>query len=64
MGITEELAIQRNRSSLEAAERIRHSRRARALRRASRMERKAEHRMIEAWRRAAKLRAAAGAGDY
>ncbi len=50
------LASERTRDSLELAEQLRHSRRMRTLRRAQRMEHKAERRMIHAWRRAAELR--------
>ncbi len=52
-----ELVRERARSNLELAEQLRHARRQRTLRRARLMERKAEHRMIQAWRRAAELRA-------
>ncbi len=52
------LASQRTRSSLEEAEQLRHGRRALALRKARRLELKAERRMVEAWRRAAELRSA------
>jgi hypothetical protein len=61
---TELLAIQRTRSNIEEAERLRYSRRMRALRRAKRLERKAERRMIEAWRRAARLRDAIEPAEY
>ena len=57
MYLVEELATEESRSKIERAEQLRLSRRLLALRRASRMEHKAEHRMIEAWRRAAELRA-------
>ena len=50
------LARERARSYLEEAERLRYSRRLRALRRASRLESRAERRMVAAWRRAAELR--------
>ena len=52
----EELVRERTHDRLELAEQLRHSRRLRTLRRASRMERKAERKMFEAWRRAAELR--------
>jgi hypothetical protein len=52
------LASQRTRSSLEEAEQRRHGRRVLALRKARRLELKAERRMVEAWRRAAELRGA------
>jgi hypothetical protein len=61
---TELLARERTRSHLEEAERLRFSRRLRALRRASRLERRAERRMIEAWRRAADLRSALESYDF
>ena len=61
MVFTEQLARERTRSNLEQAEQLRYSRRLRALRRARRLEHRAERRMIEAWRRAAKLRESA---DY
>lgn len=57
MHAMEQLVRERARSNLELAEQLRHARRQRTLRRARRMERKAEHRMIQAWRRAAELRA-------
>ena len=56
MVFTEQLARERTRSNLEQAEQLRYSRRLRALRRARRLEQRAERRMIEAWRRAAELR--------
>ena len=55
---TELLASQRTRSRLEEAEQLRHGRRVLALRRARRLEQKAERRMVEAWRRAVELRGA------
>ena len=64
MYATEQLASERTRSNLEMAVRLRHSRKQCALRRARRMEHKAERRMIEAWRRAAELRDRIGAADY
>jgi len=60
---TEGLARERTRQLLETAERSRPVRRARTLRRATRMESRAERRMIEAWRRAAELRAAVEAAE-
>jgi hypothetical protein len=62
--LTELLARERTRSDLNEAEQLQYSRRLRALRRATRLERKAERRMIEAWRRAAKLRSALESADY
>lgn len=64
MYLTEELASQRHQSNLELAEQLRYSRKARALRRARRMERKAERRMIAAWKRAAKLRGSIEPAEY
>jgi hypothetical protein len=64
MTMTEELVRQRTRSNMELARELHYSRTLRTLRRAERMERKAERRMLEAWRRAAELRAAAGFADY
>jgi len=55
---TEQLARERTRSMLEEAERLRYARRLRILRRASRLEHRAERRMAGAWRRAAELRGA------
>jgi hypothetical protein len=55
------LAVQRTRSTLEEAEQLRQGRRAASLRRARRLELRAERRMVEAWRRAAQLR---GAVEY
>jgi hypothetical protein len=56
--LTEQLARERTRSMLDEAERLRYARRLRILRRASRLEHRAERRMAEAWRRAAELRGA------
>jgi len=52
------LASQRARSALEEAEQLRQGRRMASLRRARRLELKAERRMVEAWRRAAEVRGA------
>ena len=60
----EVLARERTRGYLEEAQQLRYSRRMRALRRARRLESRAERRMAEAWRRAAKLRGALEVGDY
>ena len=57
MHVMEQLASERIRSNLELAEQLRRSRRQRTLRRARHIEHKAERRMIQAWRRAAELRA-------
>ena len=53
--VPELLARERARSYLDEAQRLRYSRRLRALRRARRLESRAERRMVEAWRRAAAL---------
>jgi hypothetical protein len=58
------LARERTRSRLQEAQQLRYSRRLRALRRASRLEHRAERRMVEAWRRAAELRSALETADY
>jgi hypothetical protein len=64
MVFTEQLARERTRSNLEQAERLRYSRRLRLLRRARRLEHRAERRMVEAWRRTAELREALESADY
>jgi hypothetical protein len=64
MLFTEQLARERTRSNLEEAERLRYSRRLRTLRRATRLEHRAERRMIEAWRRTEELRSALESVDY
>ena len=64
MNLVEELATEESRRKLELAEQLRPWRRLRMLRRARRMEHKAERRMIEAWRRAAELRGALDPADY
>ena len=61
---TELLARERSRSRLQEAQQLRYSRRLRALRRASRLEVRAERRMVQAWRRAAEIRSALEAADY
>jgi hypothetical protein len=61
---TEMLARERMRTSLQEAEQLRFSRRMRALRRASRLESRAERRMVDAWRRASELRGALETADY
>ena len=58
------LARERTRSYLEEAQRLRYSRRLRAIRRARRLEARAERRMAQAWRRAAELRGALATADY
>ncbi|MGH3226705.1 MAG: hypothetical protein ACRDPY_49855, partial [Streptosporangiaceae bacterium] len=60
----EELANEQIRSAIRLAEQLRPSRRLRMLRRATRMERKAERRLLEAWQRAEELRGALDPGDY
>ena len=64
MYLIEELASQRTRSNLELAEQLRYSRKMRTLRRAQRMEHKAERRMIAAWKRAAELRRTIEPAEY
>jgi hypothetical protein len=61
---TELLARERVRNRLQEAQQLRYSRRMRALRRASRLEHRAERRMIDAWRRSAELRNALETADY
>ena len=60
----QQLASERTRDKLELAEQLRYSRRMQTLRRARRMEHKAERRMIRAWRRAAELRSEIESLDY
>lgn len=64
MVFTEQLARERTRSNLQQAEQLRYSRRLRTLRRAQRLENRAERRMIEAWRRTASLREAVDSAEY
>jgi hypothetical protein len=64
MLFTEQLARERTRSNLKQAEELRCLRRLRTLRRAQRLEHRAERRMIEAWRRTAELREAIEFADY
>ena len=64
MHLVEELAAEQSRSNMALAEQLRPSRRLLRLRRARRMEYKAERRMVEAWRRAAELRGALEPADY
>ena len=61
---TELLARERMRANLQQAEQLRYSRRMRSLRRASRLEHRAERRMVAAWRRTAELRGALETADY
>ena len=63
MYLVAELAAEQSRSTMEQAERLRPSRRLLTLRRARRMERKAERRLIAAWRRAAELRGTLESAD-
>ena len=64
MHLVAELATEESRRKIELAEQLRPARRLLMLRRARRMERKAERRMIEAWRRAAELRGTLDSADY
>ena len=57
----EKLVSERSRSHLEQAEQLRHERRVRAIRRARRLESRAERRMLKARRRIADLRGASSA---
>jgi len=59
-----ELAQERSRDSVELAERMRPARRLATLRRARRLESRAERRMVQAWRRTAELRTAMELADY
>jgi hypothetical protein len=61
---TELLARERTRSRIQEAQQLRYTRRLRALRRASRLEVRAERRMVQAWRRAAEIRSALETADY
>jgi hypothetical protein len=61
---TELLARERTRSRIQEAQQLRYSRRLRALRRASRLEVRAERRMVHAWRRAAEIRSTLETADY
>jgi hypothetical protein len=62
--LTEQLAKDRIRSNLELAEHLRYSRKVHTVRRARRLERKAERRMVAAWRRAAELHSVIESVDY
>ena len=64
MHLVVELATEDIRRKIEQAEQRRYSRRLQTLRRARRMEHKAEHRMVQAWRRAAELRGTLESADY
>ena len=61
---TELLARERSRSRIQEAQQLRYSRRLRALRRASRLEDRAERRMVQAWRRLAEIRSTLETADY
>jgi len=64
MHLVEDLVTEEIRRKIELAEQLRPSRRLLILRRARRMEHKAERRMIKAWRRAAELRGTLDSADY
>jgi len=53
--LIEQLARDRIRSNMELAEHLRCGRKVQTVRRAQRLERKAERRMVAAWRRAVEL---------
>jgi len=64
MYLVEDLAAEERRHKVELAEQLRLARRLLTLRRARRMEQKAERRMFEAWHRAAQLRGTLESTDY
>jgi hypothetical protein len=64
MHLAMELVNEEVRHKIERAEQQRSARHLLTLRRARRMERKAERRMVEAWRRAAELRGTLESADY
>ena len=64
MHLMEQLVSERTRDNIELAEQLRTGRRLQTLRRADRMEVKAERRMFQAWSRAAKLRRGLESLDY
>jgi hypothetical protein len=64
MYLVEDLATEESRHKVELAEQLRPARRQLNLRRARRMEQKAERRMFQAWRRAAELRGTLESADY
>jgi len=64
MYLLAELATEESRHKIELAEQLRPARHLLTLRRARRMEHKAERRMLEAWRRAAELRGTLESADY
>jgi hypothetical protein len=64
MHLVVELVTEENRRKIEQAEQLRYWRRLSQLRRARRLEYKAERRMVQAWRRAAELRGTLEPADY
>jgi hypothetical protein len=64
MHLVMELVNEEVRHKIEQAEQQRSARHLLTLRRARRMEHKAERRMVEAWRRAAELRGTLEPADY
>jgi hypothetical protein len=64
MHVMNQIASERIRDNIELAEQLRTGRRLQTLRRADRMEVKAERRMFQAWSRAAKLRRGLESLDY
>jgi hypothetical protein len=64
MHLVQELAAEETRHRVELAEQLRPARRLLTLRRARRMEHRAERRLFEAWRRAAELRGTLESADY
>jgi hypothetical protein len=64
MHVIDQLASQRSRDNIRLAEQLRAGRRLQTLRRANRMEVRAERRMFQAWSRAAKLRRGLESLDY
>lgn len=64
MHLVEQLATEQSRSKIALAEQMRPSRLLLTLRRARRIEYKAERRLVEAWRRAAELRGTLESADY
>jgi hypothetical protein len=64
MHLVQDLAIEETRSKIERAEQLRPSHRLLTLRRARRLERKAERRMLEARRRVVELSGRLESADY
>jgi hypothetical protein len=62
--LIEQLARDRIQSNLQLAEQLRCGRKVQAVRRARRLERRAERRMVAAWRRAAELHSVIESVDY